>query len=200
LMVVVLVVGLLAFLLAPDFFRPKVNHSRINCVNNLKQVGLSFRLWSGDNGDRYPAAVSTNNGGVMELVAEGRVSPRFAVLSNELCTPKIINCRSDDRSIATGFASLHDTNISYFVCLAIANEAVPNMWRAGDRNVTNGSALIRGVLNVETTSRVGWTEKLHKECGNLCLVDGSVQQLSSLRLLESLRAQTNSPLRLAVPQ
>ena len=26
---------------------------RINCVNNLKQIGLAFRIWDGDNGDRY---------------------------------------------------------------------------------------------------------------------------------------------------
>jgi type II secretory pathway pseudopilin PulG len=24
------------------------------CVNNLKQVGLAYRLWEGDNNDKYP--------------------------------------------------------------------------------------------------------------------------------------------------
>jgi len=44
---------------------------RINCINNLKQVGLSFRQWALDHGDQYPFNVSTNAGGTMELYAVG---------------------------------------------------------------------------------------------------------------------------------
>jgi len=40
---------------------------KITCVNNLKQIGLAFRIWEGDHGDQYPFNVSTNAGGALEL-------------------------------------------------------------------------------------------------------------------------------------
>ena len=65
-LVVIAVIVLLAamFLPAlPSHHRP----SRINCSNNLKQIGLSYRIWAGDNGDKFPMEVSVTNGGTMEL-------------------------------------------------------------------------------------------------------------------------------------
>ncbi len=35
----------------------------INCVNNLKQIGIAFRTWALDNADKYPCNVGTNAGG-----------------------------------------------------------------------------------------------------------------------------------------
>jgi prepilin-type N-terminal cleavage/methylation domain-containing protein len=200
LMVVIALLAILVALMPCSASSSKTRAQRINCVNNLKQVGLSFRLWAGDNGDKYPMAVSTNVGGTMELVAAGAIYPHFTAMSNELGTPKIIRCPSDDRNSATNFTSLSDSNISYFVCLNATNELNPDMWLAGDRNLTNGSALVQGALMVPTNSPAGWTEKLHKLQGNLALADGSVQQLTSQRLRELLRSQTDSPLRLAMPQ
>jgi len=53
------------------FHRSKVVHrmvhqnksSQIQCVNNLKQIGLSFRIWEGDNGDKFPMQVPSQKGG-----------------------------------------------------------------------------------------------------------------------------------------
>jgi len=50
-------------MLLPALAKAKAKAQRINCVNNLKQVGLSFRIWSGDNGDRYPQRVPNTEGG-----------------------------------------------------------------------------------------------------------------------------------------
>ena len=52
--------------------------TRINCVNNLKEIGLAYRIWAGDNGSKYPMEVSVTNGGTMELVADAK---RVAQLS-----------------------------------------------------------------------------------------------------------------------
>lgn len=201
LMVTIGVVVLLAALFLPALARPTHCSSRINCVNNLKQVGLSFRLWAGDNGEKYPAHVSVTNGGVMELIATGGVYPIFNVMSNELGTPKIVACPTDpERIAATNFASMTDTNVSYFVCLTAKDESDPQLWLAGDRNITNGFAPVRGGLNIPTNSPVGWSGKIHQANGNLALADGSVQQLSSSKLRDSLRAQANAVLRLVMPE
>lgn len=202
-MIAVAVIVLLAALFLPVLSRPNHDHLRrgINCVNNLKQAGLSFRLWADDNGEKYPAYVSVTNGGVMELITNGGVYPIFNVMSHELGTPKIVACPTDsDRIAATNFTSMTDTNVSYFVCLTATDESNPQLWLVGDRNITNGFASVRGVLNVPTNSPVGWTKKLHEAKGNLALADGSVQQMTSSALLRSLRTQTNASLQLVLPE
>jgi Tfp pilus assembly protein FimT len=102
----------------------------MSCVNNLKQVGLSFRTWALDNGDKYPMQMSTNDGGTREWVGTGSVFKHFLVMSNELSTPKILFCPQENdrrRTAATTFANTvpvgaaqqvpftNDNNISYFV-------------------------------------------------------------------------------------
>ena len=53
----------------PDFFaEAKAKAERIQCVNNLKQLGLAVRIWSGDNNDTCPPDLisMTNELGVVE--------------------------------------------------------------------------------------------------------------------------------------
>jgi hypothetical protein len=96
--------------------------SRVGCVNNLKQIGLSFRTWAIDNGDQFPFNVSTNAGGTMEFCApdsngfDTNAALHFQVMSNELSTPRILVCPKDpSREPAPGFASLRASNVSYLV-------------------------------------------------------------------------------------
>ena len=188
--------------------KPRVTGSRIYCVNNLKQVGLSFRMWAGDNDDKYPAQVSTNAGGAMELVASGLAFPHFNVMSNELCSPKVLLCPSDaKRRCATNFTTLRDANISYFV-VPEASETVPEMWLSGDRNLaTNTVPLKRGLFTMPTNRVMSWTAQMHNLNGNICFADGSVQQYSSTRLYQSITnalqaysvVTNNTSFRLAIP-
>jgi len=54
---------------------------RIACLNNLKQIGLSYSAWAGDHNGKFPMDVSVTNGGVMELAATGNVAAVFQVMS-----------------------------------------------------------------------------------------------------------------------
>ena len=91
--VVIAIVMILVVVFLPRFARSPEHSSRINCVNNLKLIGLAYRIWAGDNNDKYPMQVSTTNGGTMELMADGKnVWRNFLVMSNELSTPKILFC------------------------------------------------------------------------------------------------------------
>ncbi len=88
--------------------------------NNLKQIGLAFRIWEGDNNDKYPFNVSQAKGGVKELCKtdsngfEKNSAAVFMVMSNELSTPRILVCPNDpQKQAATDFSSLTADNISY---------------------------------------------------------------------------------------
>lgn len=115
---------------APDFFdEAKARAERIKCVNNLKQIGLAARIWSGDNNDVYP----TN----------------FISMTNELATWVILQCPSDKSRDVGSWADVESGNISYIM-------------DAPGVTLTNPQVIFA-------------------ECPihhNVCLVDGSVQQLS----------------------
>src|SRR6266571_3016836 len=60
LLVLIASIVLIACFLLPAIVRGPRQARAIQCNNNLKQVGLSFRTWAIDNGDYYPMALSTN--------------------------------------------------------------------------------------------------------------------------------------------
>jgi prepilin-type N-terminal cleavage/methylation domain-containing protein/prepilin-type processing-associated H-X9-DG protein len=161
LLVVIAIIAILAAMLLPVLAAAKRRAQRINCVSNLKQINLSFRIWEGDNNNLYPMAVSTSAGGAEESVGSNfhPITPAtyppqgltnvFCVMSNELSTPKILICPSDlsHSTAATNFAELGNTSgapgcgtnaIGYFVC-GDASESYPQMVITGDRNMGIGS-------------------------------------------------------------
>jgi hypothetical protein len=53
-----LLIPIYAAMLLPALAKAKSKAQTINCVNNLKQLGLSVRMYSGDKNDTYPAATN----------------------------------------------------------------------------------------------------------------------------------------------
>ncbi len=126
---------------------------------------------------------------MLEPVAAINVYVHFQVMSNELSTPRILLCPADvQAAVATNFSGLNNSNTSYFVGLD-ARDTTPDMFLAGDRNLTNGLAVTNHVIYLATNRPAGWTRELHSYQGNIGLADGSVQQLIVSSLL---RAITNA--------
>ncbi len=165
--------------------RAKTRALRITCINHLEQIGLSCRVWEGDHTNLYPMQVSATNGGTKDFVTGANAFRHFQVMSNELSTPKILICPAESdrmRSSATNFEFMNNSNISYFIGLD-ANETNPQLILSGDRNITNGTRVKNGLLAVTTNSPAGWTSEMHNGVGNICLADGSGQQISIVRFL-----------------
>jgi len=115
-------VAVVTAMVLPALAKAKEKAKSVQCMNNMKQQGLAFRMWAVDNGDKFPFNVSTSKGGTMELCdrddnGHDRNSYRhFQVMSNELATPKILVCPGDSqRQAATDFKSLKAANVSYQV-------------------------------------------------------------------------------------
>jgi hypothetical protein len=92
----------------------------ISCVNNLKQLGLAFRIWAGDNQDQYPFNLSTNAGGTREFCAVGKDGfdansfLHFQIMSNELLVPLLLVCPQDrSKHAVTNWANLSPANVTY---------------------------------------------------------------------------------------
>jgi prepilin-type N-terminal cleavage/methylation domain-containing protein len=197
-LVVVAIIALLACILIPGLARAKAGANRIRCTSYLKQVGLSSRLWANDHEDRYPFS-STNAAGSPAWVNSPEVFRHYQVMSNELVTPRILACPADPARLAvTNFGKFSNTNLSYFVGLD-AREDAPNSILSGDRNITGGT-LSNGFLRVlRPGTAVEWTKEIHQNTGNIGLGDGSVQQVTTVRLRQQIALQTNAFIRLAVP-
>lgn len=170
---------------------------RIRCVSNLKNVGLAFRIFATDNNDKFPGAIMISNG--MDVAAIDILSV-YKSISNELSTPRLLHCTTDTkRTVAKDFSDFTSDDISYFASLS-ADETMPQVFLAGDRNLeVDGKAVKRGVLALTTNLAVGWTKEMHNRQGNVVMGDGSVQQMSSSRLLQSTRDQGLTTNYLAVP-
>lgn len=199
LLVILAVLAILAAMLLPALATSKRKAQRIQCVNNLKQCGLAFRIWAGDNGDQYPMSVSNRFGGTLELCDDGNAFRHFQVMSNELSTPKILICPADTRQPAADFVRFNNQNLSYFVGLDAVQQK-PQMLLTGDRNITNGLVPIRSVLRFPPEQAAGWTETMHGGVGNVGLADGSVQQLTTTLLRNALKNSGDATNRVALPE
>ena len=190
--------------------------SRLNCVSNVKQINLAFRIWAGDNGNLYPMGVPSSIGGAMELIATGNVASCFRVASNELSTTKILVCPDDpNRTSAINFDSLNRSHISYFIGVDVTNDSNPNLILDGDDHLElNGIPVKSGLLNLPTNAALAWIPGRHDEpsripylgiptrhhfYGNLGFADGSVAEESTAALQTAFFDTAQATNRLAIP-
>ena len=195
LLVVIAIIAILAALLLPALSGAKKKGKGAECISNQKQIGIAFRLWANDNGEKFPWVVDAANGGSLNSIDW---TDHFRAVSNELVTPKVLYCPTDRQKAAgqvwpaPGLDG--DRHISFFVGLD-AEETKPQTILAGDRNVYDAAA---GVYDLTWTPAFGtsiqatWDNTMHENNGYILLSDGSVQHATTQQLRDQIFANVSS--------
>jgi prepilin-type processing-associated H-X9-DG protein len=148
------ILAFIIFSIASAFYAAQGLADRINCVNNMKQLGLLMRIYRGDNYDRYPTAqwcdiILTNKFDKAEL---GNLSTNIA---------KMVHCPSAPRNERCSYAfnrqlvGIKDTD-------QIAQDTVMLFESDAGWNAVGGPEIIA---------------KRHNSGLNVALIDGSVLQI-----------------------
>lgn len=203
---------LLALVAIPVVANTKPRADRVTCVNNLRLVGRACDMWANDHSDRTPWWIDPLEGGTYRHQFQNNAWFNYAAMSNELATPMILACPSDDKvRVASDFSAhpnggflngaYRNNAVSYFIGLHASCFSVPvasfstaSTALAGDRNLRVdqvGVSCSSGVtvavqINLRAPSMAAWTNAIHGLTGNILVSDGQVEQTSNKRLLATL--------------
>jgi len=193
LLVVIAIIAILASMLLPALARSKAKAKEISCINNLKEIDVGIRLWTGDQADKYPWLIDIAKSGSL---GSADWTDHFRALSNELRNVDLLRCPADlAKRHATNWMTLSgDVNISYFLGTNSPTEGKTQVILLGDRNVLGGGGGLDPHWSVflGTSIDAAWDKDIHVLKGNLALGDGSARKFSTPALREQVSTELST--------
>jgi hypothetical protein len=203
-------IALLLLTAAPLLGNSRLRSEGLVCGNNLRQIGVAFQTWADSHEDKIPWLVPQAKGGTSapgsSLMQNAWI--HFLPLSNNLASPRLLACPSDNVRIASkwdqsadgGFinAGYRNNALSYLVgCHGELN--LPSSILSTDRNmrVDNVSAgcsigfQFVAQVNARGFSVVAWTNSIHMTLGNVLQAGGNVSEVNSVGLRSLVAASNN---------
>ena len=215
LLVVIAIIAILAALLLPALAASKERARRIECLNNLRQLAIAFRVWAIDNDGKFPWWVERSDGGSLDslnpnfsnsFVNASSASfgskkqyagltddwaDHFRAASNHIDTTKILVCPSDkEKKVADSWRVTDgNVNFSYFIGLD-SNEANPESMVSGDRNIGSSTGMLDLMWDSSNGTSIdgAFDPKTHNSQGNIVLSDGSGHEVRDLQLKAQISA------------
>jgi len=186
LLLVIFIIAILAAVFLPVIGRTKTRTRQVDCLSQLRQVGIAHHAFAHDHNGKFPFQVSVREGGTLELIQNvgGTVQTafqHFRALSNDLITPRVLTCPADKRTRADSFSEFRNENLSYFVSVT-SDYSRPDEVLSGDRNIRLDGESSLSVMRFTANSHVAWTGELHEYDGNLLFTDTHVERRSSAAL------------------
>lgn len=228
LLVLLVISGVLASLLALALGKAKERAQRIQCIDNLRQTSTGFRLFSADGSPDYPFASLSKGTAVpaglprFDSKSPGELWKLFQSASMDLSSPRVLVCPADPgrisadsfgtNGLSTEFAHTGQrlNALSYFASID-ANEQYLENIHMGDRYLTRDpeakteatTTFLSGQNDVgygsTSLTELRWITTIHGGGGNAIFMDGSAYFLTSAKLRTALRKQGTATNRIWLP-
>lgn len=184
LLLVIVITAILAALLLPALEQSRARSKQISCLSQLKQIGLALHTFAHEHNNEFPFKLSPDVGGA--LATGGDFLGSFKVLSNELVSPYLLHCPSDNGRVkAADFRTLDYTNISYALSCGYAIFGDADSMVASDRNIQDTNSTWRWWFS--GLHALSWSSEMHQYKGNILFGDGHVEKAGNERLAEATR-------------